>query len=188
MEFISPHKYIKNTSTNGIILTEQMLNISRWLQSPKRKRKIPWQAGRKKKRGIRKGAVPLARCWRWGKVPTLSKTPLRWGNQLGQKGTFPGIEGQCTQSPDGPRKAGLSKNCTYGLCHGPAHPSWVMCLLLLRMVGCWKVEAKSFTWGALRVHTVLLVSLCCSYSHLNDSSSKCQLHKLQLQLGTNVHS
>ena len=122
-ENISPYKCIKKTSTNGIILTEQMLNISRWLQSPKRKRKIPWQPGRKKKRGIRKGAVPLARCWRWGKVPTLSKTPLRWGNQLGQKGTFPGIEGQCTQSPDGPRKAGLSKNCTYGLCHGPAHPS-----------------------------------------------------------------
>ena len=62
MEFISPHKYIKNTSRNGIILTEQMLNISRRLQSPKRKRKISWYPGREKKRGIKNGAVPLAGC------------------------------------------------------------------------------------------------------------------------------
>ena len=28
MEFVSPHKYIKNTSTSGIVLTEHLLNIS----------------------------------------------------------------------------------------------------------------------------------------------------------------
>ena len=32
----SPHKYIKNTSTNGIILTEHLLNIIRGLRHLKR--------------------------------------------------------------------------------------------------------------------------------------------------------
>ena len=49
-EFISPHKYIKNTSTNGTVLTEHLQNISRRLQTPKRTRKIPLQLGRMKER------------------------------------------------------------------------------------------------------------------------------------------
>ena len=28
VEFVSPHKYINNTSTSGIVLTEHLLNIS----------------------------------------------------------------------------------------------------------------------------------------------------------------
>ena len=35
MEFIFPHKSIKNTSTNGTILTEHQLNTSRGSWSPK---------------------------------------------------------------------------------------------------------------------------------------------------------
>ena len=41
LEFTSPHKHIKNTSTNGTILTEHMLNTSRRPRTPKRKRRIP---------------------------------------------------------------------------------------------------------------------------------------------------
>lgn len=50
MEFISPHKYIENISTNEVILTENLLNISRRLQTPKRTRKIPLSLGRTKER------------------------------------------------------------------------------------------------------------------------------------------
>ena len=41
VEFIYPHKCIKNTFTNGKILTEHQLNTSRRAQTPKRTRKIP---------------------------------------------------------------------------------------------------------------------------------------------------
>ena len=41
LEFISPHKRIKNASTNGTILTEDLLNSNRGPQTPKRTRKIP---------------------------------------------------------------------------------------------------------------------------------------------------
>ena len=45
MEFTSPQKYIKNTSTNGTILTDHLLNTSRRPWKPKRTRKIPTQPG-----------------------------------------------------------------------------------------------------------------------------------------------
>ena len=50
MEFVSPHKYIKNTSTNGTILKEHLLNISERLQTPKKIGKIPSPLGRMKER------------------------------------------------------------------------------------------------------------------------------------------
>ena len=40
-ELVSPYNYIKNTSTNGTILTEHLLNISGRLWTCKRIRKIP---------------------------------------------------------------------------------------------------------------------------------------------------
>ena len=46
VEFIPPHKYIKNTSTNGTILIEHLLNICRSLQTLKKMRKISSQPGR----------------------------------------------------------------------------------------------------------------------------------------------
>ena len=59
-EFVSPHEYLKNTSTNGTILRENLLYISKRLQTPKRARQIPSQQGRKKKekkkRGIKRGS------------------------------------------------------------------------------------------------------------------------------------
>ena len=60
VEFVALHKYIKNTSTNGTILKEYLLNISRRLQTHKRTRKITLnqvrQKREKKKRGIKIGS------------------------------------------------------------------------------------------------------------------------------------
>ena len=41
LEFTSPHKYIKNTSTNGTISIENLLNTSKGPRTPKRTRKDP---------------------------------------------------------------------------------------------------------------------------------------------------
>ena len=59
-EFASPHKYIKNTPTNGTILTEHLLNTSRRPRTSKRTRKIPLQLGWMKERKKEKGPAPLA--------------------------------------------------------------------------------------------------------------------------------
>ena len=50
MEFSSPHKYVKNTYTDGTLLTEHLLNTSRRPRTPKRARKISTQLGRMKER------------------------------------------------------------------------------------------------------------------------------------------
>ena len=54
VEFISPHQYIKNATTNGKVLTEFFLNTSWRLQTPKRtkkkKKKIPLQPDRMKEK------------------------------------------------------------------------------------------------------------------------------------------
>ena len=65
MEFTSSHKYIKNTSTDGTILTEHLLNISRGPWTSKRSRKIPMKPGnmkemkKKRKKGNKIGPGPL---------------------------------------------------------------------------------------------------------------------------------
>ena len=41
VEFVSPRKYVKNTSTNETVFTEHLLNISRRLWTPERIRSIP---------------------------------------------------------------------------------------------------------------------------------------------------
>ena len=56
VEFASPHKNTKNTSANGTVLTEHLLNTSRRPWTPKRRRKIPTQPGRmtERKKGKKK--------------------------------------------------------------------------------------------------------------------------------------
>ena len=67
----SPHKYIKNTSTNGTILIEHLLNIGERPWTPKRTRNPPphtyththttnYTERKKKRRENGKGPVPLA--------------------------------------------------------------------------------------------------------------------------------
>ena len=53
-EFIPPHKYTKNTSTNGTILIEHLLNICKSLQTLKKMRKISSQDVRKKEKKKRR--------------------------------------------------------------------------------------------------------------------------------------
>ena len=66
MEFVAPHKYLKNTPKNGTILTEHLLNMSGRLQTPKRTRKIPSTTGqderkkKKRKEESKKGPAALA--------------------------------------------------------------------------------------------------------------------------------
>ena len=67
VKFTSPHKCIKNASTNGRILTEHWLNISRGLRHQKgqerpRHNQVGWkkEEGRKKRRGRGMGTAPLA--------------------------------------------------------------------------------------------------------------------------------
>ena len=50
MKFVAPDKCVKNTSTNGTVLTEHLLNISRRLRTSIKTRKIPLQPGRTKER------------------------------------------------------------------------------------------------------------------------------------------
>lgn len=115
MEFVSPYKHIKNTSTSGIVLTEHLLNISGRLWTSKRTRKIPSQPGRVKERKekSKKGLANLERAK--GEERFLhSEKPLPWwGNQLGQKGIFRGLKGNTV---DGLWKAGQNKkkNCACG--------------------------------------------------------------------------
>lgn len=50
VELVSPQKCIKNTFTNGTVLTEPLLNICGRHWTPKRIRKIPLKPGRMKER------------------------------------------------------------------------------------------------------------------------------------------
>ena len=86
MEFISPHKYIKNASTNRTILTEHWLNTSRGPRTPKRTRKIPMKLGRMEERRReneeeRKGAVttPLGGMLKVRRGSRIQGNPLTGG-------------------------------------------------------------------------------------------------------------
>ena len=81
VEFTSPHKHIKNTSTNGTVLTEPRLNISLGPWAPGRTRKIPAYTDRTHKRGREKKegrkwdriCAPGSGCWSRGEVPVLGE-------------------------------------------------------------------------------------------------------------------
>ena len=75
-DHLSPHKYIKNTSTCGTVPTEQLLNAGRGPQTSKKARKSPhnWVGQKKKEKkrdkGIRMGPDPLGGSCEGGKVFT----------------------------------------------------------------------------------------------------------------------
>ena len=95
MELVPPHRYIKNTSTNGTVLTEQLLNISGRLWKLKRTRKIPSQLGRMKERKKEKrnqGGINTS----GGKLKVrrsshTQKTPLTAGKSAGTERDLWGI-------------------------------------------------------------------------------------------------
>ena len=124
MEFTSPHKCIKNASTNGI-LTKHLLNTSGRSWTPKRTRKFPMQLGRikerkkRKKRGNGKGPAPPGGELkvRRGSCNSKKHPPSR-ESHWDRRGPFV-IRGEHNNwSVDG-----RTKNCAHGPCCSPAHPS-----------------------------------------------------------------
>ena len=138
MEFISPHKCIKNTSTKETVLTEHLLNISGRLWTPKKKQEnYPHnKVGQKKGKGNQKGSATLMGSWRWEEFPTLRKIPSQWGNQLGQKEILMGLK---ENAADSLWKAGKSKHCVHGPHWSAANPS----LSCMSLVAEWGLVLRS---------------------------------------------
>ena len=99
MEFTSSHKYIKNTSTNGTILTENLLNTNRGPWTPKRTRQTPMQLGRikeskekKRKRKVRIGPATLGGKLKDKRGSWTHRSPLTGGetvwNRKGASGAW----------------------------------------------------------------------------------------------------
>ena len=98
------HKYIKNTSTCGTVLTEHLLNAGRRPQTPKRARKSPhnWvgqkKKGKKKKRerekGIRTGPAPQRRSRERGKVCVPWEVPSLAGQSARMEGELWSLRGE----------------------------------------------------------------------------------------------
>ena len=82
MEFISPYKCIKNTSTNGTVLREHRLKVSRGPRSPKRTRN-PHVTGEDERKKKQKRREEVATSW---------EAPHWQGDQLAQKGSFGGYQ------------------------------------------------------------------------------------------------
>lgn len=80
MKFVAPDKCVKNTSTNGTVLTEHLLNVRGRLWTPKRTGKMPLQLTRmkdqrKKKRNQTKDSQPWWEAEGEGKSPHSDKFP-----------------------------------------------------------------------------------------------------------------
>ena len=75
-KMVSPHKYIRNTSTDGTILKDHMLNSSGRLRISERVRNIPMQPlgwRKDEKRNQKKKSAILVKSWRGGGSPTIRK-------------------------------------------------------------------------------------------------------------------
>ena len=124
------HKYIKNTSTCGTVLTEHLLNAGRRPQTPKRARKSPhnWvgqkKKGKKKKERERKESGrdlhPRDEAVKEGRFAYPGKSPHLQGNQPGWRGSFGASE---ESTVTGLWRAKQRETCTDGRCHCPALPS-----------------------------------------------------------------
>lgn len=71
---VFPHKYIRNTSTDGTILTDHLLNTRGRLWIDERVRKIPLQPlgwRKEEKRNLKKKPAILVKSWRGGGIPTI---------------------------------------------------------------------------------------------------------------------
>ena len=91
---VSPHKYIRNTSTDRTILKDHLLSTSGRLQIPERVRNIPMQPlgwRKDEKRNQKKKPAILVKSWRGGGSPTIRKKEektLQWGCLLAREGIF----------------------------------------------------------------------------------------------------
>ena len=154
------HKYIKNASTHGMILTEYLLNAGKKPQPTERARKSPCKLGSRKKKEnnkVRKdesgtvlhpgkGAVKEERFLYPG------KPPHRQRGWLGQNGSFRASE---ENAAAGGQQSEKGENSTNGRCHHP-----VLSLRHASMVwaGCWNLGFRDSTqgedWGWLCEHSL----------------------------------
>ena len=67
------------------------------------------------------------------KLKMEGKSPSQWANQLGQKWAFRGSKQRMVCERQ-------DKNCMYGLCHSPAHPSLNHVSPIAEGSGCWNME------------------------------------------------
>ena len=125
MKLTSPHKYIKNTSANGTIITEHLLTLVEYLGHLKGLEKYPGnQVGWKKNKRKEKTEWYLHP---WGegvegeeRVPHLEKPPCWLGDQLRQEESFRGSEDTAATCL---WQTGQNKTSAEGLCYYPACPS-----------------------------------------------------------------
>ena len=98
MKLTFAHKYIRNTSTCGTILTEYLMNTGRRPQTAERARKSPGnQVGKKKMRKeSRMGPAPLGGSYERGKVPAPWKAPSLVGRSAGTEGELQRLRGECS--------------------------------------------------------------------------------------------
>ena len=89
VEFVTSHKYIKNSSTNGTVPTEHLLNISGRLQTPKRIKEKRKEESQKDNNTGRKLKM------RGG--PQTQKNSLTVGKSAGTEKDFQGIKGECSR-------------------------------------------------------------------------------------------
>ena len=141
MEFAFPHKYIKNTSINGTVLTGYLLNTSRrpW---------IPKRIGKKKKKNMQQHTMKE----RSGKGPgpdgelkvrrdsLIQRNTLTVGKSAGRETKLQGIWGECSSLC----KERQSKISVCGLCCSLVHPSLSCVSPGMEGAGSWKVEFRGW--------------------------------------------
>ena len=87
VEFTSSHKGIKDTSTNGTVLAEHLLNTGRGPWTPDRTGKDEREKRKEEEAGQDLWVwVEGVRNWRRGEVPAPRGSSSLWGDQLRQKG------------------------------------------------------------------------------------------------------
>ena len=133
VELTSSHKYIKNTSTCGIILTKYLLNAGGGSQKTKKCKKdhhVTRQDESKDRNQDR--TCPLGRSYEEEKFPHLEQPLLQWGDQPRQKGSFRGSE---VSTASGLRQA-KQRNQHRGSLPAPCAPQ-------SKMHDCWYAQGLS---------------------------------------------
>ena len=103
MELTSSHKYIKNTSTCGTLLTEHLLNAGRRPQTSERARKSPcnWVGQKKeeklkREKGTMMGPEPLGGSCERRNVSTPWEIPSLVGRSVGMEGELWSLGEECS--------------------------------------------------------------------------------------------
>ena len=112
MELTFSHKYTKNTSTCGMILTEHLLKHGRRPQASERTRKSSCNNKKKNQKGIRMGSAPQGdRTMKEERFPHPECLLTgRQGDQQGQRVSYGALEESAVkQFPEGRMKTSLHR-------------------------------------------------------------------------------